>query len=126
MGFVNVNPRSKYHQVMAPVLKAKKKLGVDNWLSPGLPGTVVSETMGKLSATILQAIGDPEIDPAMNFRYLAQTALGGYTASLMQPVFAKQLKGLSETELDEVLQSFALKHCTHSQDVLTVLRKFWA
>ena len=83
MGFVNVNPRSKYHQALAPVLKAKKRLGVDNWLSPGLPGTVVSETMGELSATILQAIGDPEIDPVMNFRYLAQTALGRYTASLM-------------------------------------------
>jgi hypothetical protein len=67
MGLVNVNPRSKYHQVLAPVLKAKKKLGVDNWLSPDLPGTVVSETMGELSDKILQTINDPEIDPAMNF-----------------------------------------------------------
>ena len=126
MGFMNVGTEAKYKQVLAPILKSKKELGVDSWLSAGLPGTVVGGTIRELAGLILKSIGDPEIDPAANMRYLAQTALAGYTANLMQPVFAKQLKGLSETELDQVLQSFAFKNCHPRQEILTVLRKYWS
>ena len=126
MGFMNVDTKAKYKQVLAPILKAKKELGVDNWLSAGLPGTVVSGTIRELAGLIEKSIGDAEIDSAANQRYLAQTALGGYTANLMQPAFAKQLKGLSETELDQVLQSFAFKNCHPRQEILNVLRKYWS
>jgi endoglucanase len=41
MGFVTVDPASKYMQVLAPVIKAKRELGVDSWLSSDLPNTLV-------------------------------------------------------------------------------------
>jgi endoglucanase len=126
MGFMNVDAKARYNQVLAPILKAKKELGVDNWLSAGMPGTVVSGTIRELASLIEKSIGDTEIDSTANQRYLAQTALGGYTASLMQPAYAKKLKGLSETELDQVLQSFALKNCHPRQDILNVLKKYWS
>jgi len=126
MGFVSLDPEAKYLQVMAPILKAKRELGVDSWLSAGLRTTVVGGTVRELADLIFESIGDPEIDPAANFRYLAQTALAGYTANLMQPAYAKQFKGLSETELDQVLQSFAFKNCRPRQDILNVLKKFWS
>ena len=126
MGFLNVDAEAKYKQVLAPILKAKRELGVDNWLSAGLPGTLVGGTISELAGLIEKSIGDTEIDSAANQRYLAQTALGGYTANLMQPAFAKQIKGLSETELDQVLQSFAFKNCRPHQDILNILKKFWA
>ena len=113
-------------QVMAPVLKAKRALGVDNWLSAGLPGTAVGKTIGALAGMIEKAIGDGEINSAANQRYLAQTALGMYAASLMQPAYAKRFKGLSEAELDQVLQSFAFKNCRPRQDILKVLKSYWA
>ncbi len=126
MGFLNVDTGSEYMQILAPVLKAKRELGVDSWLSAGLPGTVVGETIRELANLIERSIGDSEIDSAANRRYLAQTALGGYTANLMQPTYAKRFDGLSETELDRILQSFAFKNCRPRQDVVDVLRKYWA
>jgi len=126
MGFLNVDAGSKYMQVLAPILKAKRDLGVDNWLSAGLPGTLVSRTIRELADTIEKSIGDADIDPAANQRYLAQTALGGYAANLMQPAYAKLFKGLSEVELDQVLQSFAFKNCHPRQDILNILKKYLA
>jgi endoglucanase len=126
MGFLNVDAEAKYKQVLAPILKAKRELGVDNWLSAGLPGTVVSGTIRELADLIEKSIGDSEIDSAANQRYLAQTALGGYTANLMQPAYAKQFKRLSESELDQVLQSFAFKNCRPRQEILKVLKKYWS
>jgi len=126
MGFMTPDPDSRYSQVLAPILKAKRDLGVDNWLTPGLPGTTVSRTVRELADLIEKAIGDPEINSASNQRYLNQTALGMYAASLMQPVYAKLLKGLSEVELDQVVQSFAFRNCKPRQDILNVLMKFWA
>ena len=125
MGFINVNSESKYMQVFAPVLKAKRELGVDNWLSPGLPGTIVGGAVRELAALIEKAIGDAEISSTANQRYLAQTAMGIYAASLLQPAYAKCLKGLSEVELDEVAQSFAFMNCQPRLDLLKVLKKFW-
>ena len=126
MGFVNVDPDSKYMQVLAPVLKAKRELGVDNWLSTGLPGTIVGGTIRELAGLIEKAIGDTEINSAANQRYLAQTAIGMYAASMMQPAYAKCFKGFSEIELDLLAQSFAFKNCHPRQDILKVLRKFWS
>jgi len=125
MGFINVDPTSEFMRVMEPVLKAKRALGVDNWLSPGLPGTAVSGLIESLAGVIEDSIDDPEINPFANRRYLAQTALGGYAANLMQPAFARRFKGLSETEIDRVLESFAFKNCHFRQDIMAVLSKFW-
>jgi hypothetical protein len=107
-------------------LKAKQDLGVDNWLSTGLPGTVVGSTICELADLIEKAIPNAEINSAANRRYLAQTAMGMYTASLMQPAYAKCLKDLAEAELDQVAQSFAFKNCQPRQDILKVLKRFWS
>ena len=125
-GVLNVDPGSKYTKVLSPILKAKRALGVDNWLSPGLPGTLVSGTIRELADLIEKAIGNAEIDSPANQRYLAQTALGGYAANLMQPAYSKLFKSFSETEIDLVLQSFAYKNCRPRQDIVKVLMKYWS
>jgi endoglucanase len=125
MGFVNLDPASKYHQVLAPVLQAKRDLGVDNWLNPELPGTLVGPAIHALAGIIEKAIGG-KIDTQANRRFLAQTALGGYAANLMQPAYARQFQGLSDEELDQVLQSFAFQNCHPRQDILDILEKHWS
>ena len=126
MGFLQVDPTSSYMQVLAPILDAKRALGVDTWLSAGLPGTRVGRTIEELAGLIEKALDDPGLDPAANARFLAQSALGGYAASLMQPRYARRFQGMSETELDQVLQSFAFKNCRPRLEILAVLQKFWA
>jgi endoglucanase len=126
MGLVVVDPASEYMRCVAPVLNAKRELGVESWLSPGLPGSLVTGAIHDLAGLFEKSIGDPSIHPEFNRRYLAQHALGGYAASLMQPAFAKCFKDLSETEIDRVLQSFALKNCQPRQDMVEVIRKYCA
>jgi endoglucanase len=126
MGLVDVDPGSKYMQVTAPIFKAKRDLGVDSWLSAGLLGSTVGETIRELAGLIEKAIGDAEINSEANQRYLAQTALAGYTASLMQPTYAKLFKSLSEAELDQILESFAFKNCRPRHEFLNVLKKYWS
>ncbi len=126
MGLVTLKPESKYLQILAPVLKAKRNLGVDSWLSAGLVGTTVGETLWELADLIEKRIGDPEIESSANRRFLAQAALSGYTANLMQPAYAKAFRGLSEADLDEALQSFAFKNCQPHPEILNVLKKHWS
>lgn len=126
MGFLTLDPRSRFMQLLVPILRAKRLLGVDNWLSAGLPGTVVGETIAELAGKIESAIGAEGIDPAANQRFLAQNALGMYAASLMQPAFARIFKDLTEEELDEALASFDFENCRPLSSILKVLKHFWA
>jgi len=125
MGFMNVTPDSKYMKTLAPVIQAKRDLGVDNWLVTGMPGTVVGETIVELAEQIEKTIPGGGIDSSANRRFLAQNAIGMYAASLMQPAYARCLKGLTETELDALVQSFAFKNCQPRQDLVKILKNFW-
>lgn len=125
MGWVTVDPAAEYLQVLAPVLEAKRVLGVDHWLVPGLPDTVVRGVMRELADLIEKAIDDPDINSSANQRYLAQTTLAGYVSNLMQPSYAKRFKGMTEVDLDRVLQSFAFKNCQPRPEIVTVLKQYW-
>jgi endoglucanase len=126
MGFMNVAPDSEYHRILAPILKAKRDLGVDAWLFDGVPGSVVGGAIRELADLIEKALPAAGVDPAANRRFLAQAALGCYAANLMQPAYAGRFKGLSEAQLDKALQSFAFKNCRPREDVLNVLKRYWA
>ncbi len=123
MGWVTVAPDSEYMQVIAPILEAKRVLGVDFWMSSDAPAL---RMVHDLARYVEQVIGDPEIDTRANPRYLAQAALCGYVASLMQPTYARRFKGLSEADLDRVLQSFAFKNCRPRQGLVDIIRKHGA
>jgi hypothetical protein len=49
----------------------------------------------------------------------------GYFASLMQPAFAACFRKLSETQIDRVMQSFALRNCRVRDGLAEVLKKYW-
>jgi len=110
MGMVELHPDSEYVQRITPILEAKRQLASDFWMR-WLPSTPASDSVRELAWLIEQTIGDPDIDPAANAKYLNQAALAGYTATLMQPAYARRFAGLSETEIDRLLQSFAFANC---------------
>jgi aryl-phospho-beta-D-glucosidase BglC (GH1 family) len=120
MSWVEVAPEAEYLQRIAPILEAKRLLGVDFWLPSDSPALGMMKDLARYAE---QVIGDPDIDTQANPRYLGQAALSGYVASLMQPAYARRFKGLSEAELDRVLQSFALKNCRPRQGLVDIIRK---
>ena len=77
--------------------------------------------MDELAIHAERTIGDPDIDSTANRKYLGQAALAGYIATLMQPAFAKRFEGLSETRIDEILQSFAFANCKPHMELVDVL-----
>ncbi len=126
MGLLNVDPASKYMQALAPVLQAKRDLALEAWFMQGVTGTRVGGPIGELAGLIEEAIGDGQFDSEANRSFLAQAALDGYAASMMQPAYARQLEGLSEAELDLLLQSFAFENCHPRQAILAVLKRHWS
>ncbi|MGD9100426.1 MAG: glycoside hydrolase family 5 protein, partial [Anaerolineae bacterium] len=125
MGWVALDPECEYLQRVAPVLEAKRRLDVDFWTGwqPPTPARVIVHALARYAEEV---IGDPDINPTANNSYLKQAALSGYVAGLMQPAYAKLFKGLSETEIDRILQSFAFKNCQPRKGLIEVIKKHLA
>ncbi len=126
MSWVQASGESEYAQRIAQVAKAKALTGSDmGWLSPA-PSTAIEREAHELAKHVEDALQDPDIDVAGNRRYLPQTALGGYVGRLMQPLYVKCFKGLSEKEMDRILQSFAFGNCRANRGLVDVVRKYTA
>jgi endoglucanase len=125
MGLATVDPRSDYLQLVRPVLRAKHALGVDLWLYTGVPKSYVQKAVDRLARYAERTIKEKEIDHPSNRMYLSQAVQAGYFASLLQPSFAKRFKGLSESQIDGVMQSFALRNCKVQKGLVEVMKKYW-
>jgi endoglucanase len=122
MGWVQLVPDSPYVTVIRKILDAKRDLSTDFWMS-WVPATAAKTKVFELAGMIEKAIGDPAIDSEGNRTFLAQAALSGYAAAMLQPFYARCFEGLSQTELDQVLESFALKQCRPHAALIEVVRK---
>jgi endoglucanase len=122
-GWVVLDPESEYLHLIAPVLEAKRALGLETYWSGGQKDRAFDDRLNDTIDYIEKTIDDPDIDHAANKVYLSQALLGGYVTNLMQPKYAKRFVGMSESDLDRVLQSFAFKKCRVREDKTAVLKK---
>jgi endoglucanase len=122
MGLVELHPECDYLARIAHVLNAKRELASDFWMS-WLPRTRATQLVGELALHAEQTIADSEIDSAANRKCLGQATLAGYIAMLMQPAFARCFTGLSETQIDTILQSFAFANCRPHAELVETLRQ---
>jgi len=122
MGWVTLDPNSPYIQTIGSILEAKRLLGTDSWLG-NLPTTPAKDKVGELADLIVQQVGVPNLPRDEVKRYLSQAALEGYTGGLMQFAYAEKFKHMSEQQIDQVLQSFAVENCIKHVDLLTILKR---
>jgi aryl-phospho-beta-D-glucosidase BglC (GH1 family) len=122
MGWVQLDPQSEYIQRIRHILEAKRSLATDFWMGWVAP-TPAKQKLFELAHLIETALEDESIDANANRTFLAQAALSGYTAGLMQPVFARQFAGLSTADLERVMQSFALKNCQPHAALVDILKR---
>jgi len=122
MGWVQLRGDSPYVKTIGRVLDAKRDLSTDFWMG-WVQATATKTKVYELAAMIEEAMKDPTIDSEANRNFLSQATLSGYTAGLMQPLYARCFEGLSRTQLDEILQSFALKQCQPNRGLIEVIRK---
>jgi hypothetical protein len=125
MGMLTLDPASPYMERIGDLLRKKRALGTDQWMS-WLPSTPVKDAAAQLGDQILQVVDDAQINPRFNARCVSQTLLCFYTGTLMQPLYADLFKGLSESELDRILSSFSARQCLPNQGLIDVLSKHMA
>ncbi len=125
MGMLTLDPASPYMERISDLLRKKRALGTDDWMS-WLPPTPIKDATAQLAGQILQVVADPQLDSRLNVRCVSQTMLCFYTGTLMQPLYASLFKGLSENELDHILSSFSAKQCVPNQGLVNVLSKYMA
>ncbi len=119
MAWVQAHSESPYMRAVAPVLRAKEALGVDfGWLG-AFPQPVQGQMEGLAAALQAQM---PGLDGAANFRYLAQSAMSCYAAEQLQNLYAAQFVGKTETQIDELLASFALHNCVERVEMSAAIR----
>jgi endoglucanase len=122
MGWVQLAPDAPYVKSIRRILDAKRDLSTDFWMS-WIPPTAAKAKVFELAAVIQKAMKDTTMDSEANRTFLSQATLSGYTASLMQPLYTHCFEGLSQTQLDQILQSFALKQCRPHAALIEVIRK---
>ncbi len=122
MGWVTLDPASDYMQVIAPILRTKRQLHTDfwmHWLSP----TPIRQMTNELAHSIAEIADDPSLDTAANERFFTQAALDIYAGAILQRSFAECFKGMSDNEIDSILQSFAFHNCHPHTGLISVLQK---
>jgi endoglucanase len=122
MGWTALDEESDYMQLVKHELEAKRLLDTDQWMG-WLPNTTAKEFIRGLSQYIAETVGDKEIETDSVYCYLKQSALCGYTATLMQPSYAKLFSGMTEERIDKVMQSFAFNNCKVNEGLVDVLKK---
>ncbi len=122
MGWVTLPPETEYIKAIAPALKAKYDLYSDFWMR-WLPATRSVEAVRQVAAVMEDVIGDPQMDKAANQTYLLQQVLSGYVGNYLQPYYARCFQGMSENDLDRVLQSFALENCRPNEGLVGIIQK---
>jgi hypothetical protein len=122
MGMLTLSPSSPYMQRLADFQRKKRALGTDDWMK-WLAPTPVKDATVKLADQILEVVADPELNAGLNAQCVRQAMLAVYTGALMQPLYASLFKGLSETELDQLLSSFSAAQCIPNQGLVGVMSK---
>jgi aryl-phospho-beta-D-glucosidase BglC (GH1 family) len=114
MGWVRLDPRSEYMERTAALRQAKAQLSTDFWMT-WMPQTPARRMVADLAQQIAQAGGGTADGLRL---FLEQAALDNFAGAALQPAYAKAFAGLSEAELDRILQSFALARCVVRQPLV--------
>jgi endoglucanase len=122
MGWLVLDPESEYMRVIEKPLKDKYTLYSDFWMR-WLPPTDAVRAVENVAEIIEKTIADPELDQDANRTYLKQQVLSGYVGNYLQPFYARVFAGMSENDLDRVLQSFAFRNCRPNEGLVDVLKK---
>lgn len=122
MGIITVDANSPWMQRIQPVHQVKTELRCDAWVdrtSPGLDPHLKGFT-AYIQSKVKSfpgnwAILKDEIEFTIGDRFLAR---------LLLPAFAEQFREMSETEIDEMMTSFAFENCNQRAGLAAIIHKY--
>ncbi|HEX6506539.1 MAG TPA: glycoside hydrolase family 5 protein [Chloroflexota bacterium] len=125
MGVVTLDPHSPYMEIVKPILETKLKLASDAWMS-WLPSREVHRRVRSLTTFLQATVADETFNTDEATSMISDMVLAGYMATLLQPLYISAFAGMSERELDDVLQSFTLCRCKPNEGLIRVLKQHMA
>jgi len=119
MGALLVNPDSEWMQRTMPVRQSKTRLRCDPWIErQAQPIDTLVRQVAEYAAKMIPSTSESEILSQLYFGIQ-----GGILAQVLLPAFAEQFRGMGETEIDLMMQSFAFKNCLPRQGLVELLRR---
>lgn len=121
MGMVCVDPGSDWMERTRPVREAKTALRCDNWIERSL--TNIDPAIDRIAEYAAAATYDRIGNLAEVGERLRWAICGGALSQMLMPAFAEQFRGMSENEIDLMMQSFAFKNCIPRRGLVELLRE---
>ncbi|GHO91632.1 hypothetical protein KSF_016800 [Reticulibacter mediterranei] len=117
-GLVYTAPDSPWRRLLQPVLEKKARLGVDEW---GGVDTQIRHIMQPIEETFAKEF--PDYDP---FPFGIHWQINRVVRNILlaEPIledFAALFEGLSEQDIDTLMQSFQFKHCSQNTELIGIL-----
>jgi hypothetical protein len=118
---VYADPESKWMQRIRPIVEKKARLGVDSW---GGVDTQIRHIMDPLEQTFAREF--PNYDPfpfgtQWQIRRLVRHIL---LAEPLLEEFGALFKGMTETKIDEMMQSFRFDNCVQRTELANILKAY--
>ena len=118
MGVVLVDPESEWMQRTRRVRQLKSRLRCDSWIERQTqPIDALVRQIAEYTAEMIPSTSESELLSKLNYGLQ-----DGILAQVLLPVYAEQFRGMNETEIDGMMQSFAFKNCVPRAGLVRVLQ----
>ncbi len=120
MGVVNIQPESEWMVRTEPVRSLKSALRCDPWIErhPTLIGRQLDRVVETVCAHVVDLPGD--------WKDLAENIYGAVCqetlSQMLLPAYAEQFRGMSEDQIDRMMQSFAFEKCKPREGMAAIVR----
>ena len=122
MGAVLVDPESEWMRRIQPVRAVKSRLRCDSWIErTPVPIDPFISQIAEYAAGVIPSVSQADLSSKLQFGIQ-----DGVLAQALLPAFAEQFRGMSETQIDSMMKSFAFINCQPRQELIELLkRKIW-
>jgi endoglucanase len=121
MGLVVLDRDSEWMQRTKPVREIKSALRCDSWIERHT--SEIDNPILDIANLTRSVAGDHAIDLVGLEENLYFSVCDGLLSQMLLPAFAEQFQGMSEREIDEMMQSFAFKNCIRRTDLAELIEE---
>lgn len=118
MGLVYLPPDSPYMQRLRSGLERKERMGVDSWTSTGVEVAEATDPLLELISREFPFRTSLGFDPVWMVERVVRSIM---LSQALVPEFVDAFAGLSESQLDALLQCFRLQNCVVREPLARVL-----
>jgi endoglucanase len=120
MGLVYADAESEWMQRTRPVREAKTALRCDSWIERH--ETQIEGLVQGIADYARTVAGELTGEWDHLTEMLRSTICDGLMSRTLLPAFAEQFRGMSESEIDRLMQSFALQNCVRREGLVGLIR----